>query len=71
MKRTLHRLRRRGPVDRRVSVRPQHPWYVKVVAVVFLLALGYGFAYWQFMIPHRRKAMPTWRSLRCRNVTCK
>lgn len=52
MKRTLHRLRRRGPLDRRVSIRPQHPWYVKVVAVVFLLALGYGFAYWHFMIPH-------------------
>jgi hypothetical protein len=52
MKRTLHRLRRRGPLDRRVSVRAQHPWYVKVVAVLLFLALGYGFAYWRFMIPH-------------------
>lgn len=47
MKRTLHRLRRRGPVDRRVSIRAQHPWYVKAVAVLLLLALGYGVAYWQ------------------------
>lgn len=47
MKRTLHRLRRRGPLDRRVSVRAQHPWYLKVSAVLLLLAAGYGLAYWQ------------------------
>lgn len=47
MKRTLHRLRRRGPLDRRVSVRAQHPWYLKLSAVLLLLAAGYGLAYWQ------------------------
>lgn len=47
MKRTLHRLRRRGPLDRRVSVRAQHPWYLKVLVVLLLLATGYGLAYWQ------------------------
>jgi hypothetical protein len=47
MKRTLHRLRRRGPLDRRVSVRAQHPWYVNVLAVLLLLTAGYGLAYWQ------------------------
>jgi hypothetical protein len=47
MKRTLHRLRRRGPLDRRVSVRAQRPWYLKVSAVLLLLAAGYGIAYWQ------------------------
>lgn len=48
MKRTLHRLRRRGPVDRRMSVRAQRPWYFKVALVLLLLGLGYGIAYWQF-----------------------
>lgn len=52
MKRTLHRLRRRGPVDRRVSVRPQHPWYLKLGAVVILVGLGYGIAYWQYTMAH-------------------
>lgn len=52
MKRTLHRLRRRGPVDRRVSIRAQHPWYVKAVAVLLLLTLGYGVAYWQLAQRH-------------------
>lgn len=52
MKRTLHRLRRRGPVDRRVSVRPQHPWYIKTAVVLLLLATGYGAGYWHFAVPH-------------------
>lgn len=47
MKRTLHRLRRRGPVDRRMSVRAQHPWYLKFVLAVLLAGAGYGLAYWQ------------------------
>ena len=49
MKRTLHRLRRRGPVDRRMSVRPQHPWYLKLALAVVLAGAGYGLAYWQFI----------------------
>jgi hypothetical protein len=48
MKRTLHRLRRRGPVDRRMSVRPQHPWYLKLGMALFLAGAGYILAYWQF-----------------------
>jgi hypothetical protein len=47
MKRTLHRLRRRGPVDRRMSVRAQHPWYLKLALAVLLAGAGYGLAYWQ------------------------
>ena len=47
MKRTLHRLRRRGPVDRRMSVRAQHPWYLKLVLAILLAGAGYGLAYWQ------------------------
>ena len=47
MKRTLHRLRRRGPLDRRMLVRAQHPWYLKLALVLLLLGLGYGMAYWQ------------------------
>lgn len=52
MNRTLHRLRRRGPVDRRVSVRAQYPWYLKLAGVLVLLAAGYGFAYWQLASAH-------------------
>lgn len=52
MKRTFHRLRRRGPVDRRVSVRTQYPWYLKVFPLLLLLGLGYGIAYWQYVMPH-------------------
>lgn len=48
MKRTLHRLRRRGPVDSRMSVRPQHPWYLKLALALFLAGAGYVLAYWQF-----------------------
>lgn len=58
MKRTLHRLRRRGPVDRRMAVRPQYPWYLKLLAAVLLLALGYGLAYWQFSKLLARAADP-------------
>lgn len=52
MKRTLHRLRRRGPVDRRVSVRPQYPWYTKLLVWVLLVGVGYGVAYWRYVMPH-------------------
>jgi cell division protein FtsB len=52
MKRTLHRLRRRGPLDRRVSIRAQYPWYMKAAVIIVVLAIGYGLAYWQFMAGH-------------------
>ena len=58
MKRTLHRLRRRGPIDRRMAVRLQYPWYLKLLAAALLLAVGYGLAYWQFSRQLARTADP-------------
>lgn len=48
MKRTLHRMRRRGPLGRRMSVRPQHPWYLKAALALLVAGVGYAFAYWHF-----------------------
>lgn len=58
MRRTFHRLRRRGPVDRRVAVRPQRPWYWKALALCIPLAVGYALGHWHGYIPLTSGSLP-------------